>query len=305
MKLLQRKNRIRMNSKGDVVYHVIMYTVFSLICLICFYPFYYLLICTISDNKLAELGKITFYPIGIHFQNYISIFKLDNLVNSTIVTLARTFLSLVLNLLVTSYAAYLFTKRIMWKRKLWYRLVVVTMYFSAGLIPIYLNIRSMGLINKFWVYIIPSLFTVYNMVLVKTYIESIPESLEESAQIDGAGYLTRFFRIILPLSKPILATVGLFTAVSEWNDFFTTKMYVTNPKLYTLQFVLYEYLQRLTAAQDEIGGVVEDIGSIATQANANSIRLTLTAVVTIPIVCVYPFIQKYYVKGIMIGSVKG
>ena len=149
------------------------------------------------------------------------------------------------------------------------------------------------------------MFTVYNMVLVKTYIESIPESLEESAQLDGAGYLTRFFRIILPLSKPILATVGLFTAVAEWNDFFSTKMYITKPKLYTLQFVLYEYMQRLAAAQNEINDTMGDDALLATMANATSIRLTLTAVVTIPIICVYPFIQKYYVKGIMIGSVKG
>lgn len=305
MKNMQQNKRGRKLNKGDIAYNIIMYTLFSLICFICLYPFYYLLICTISDNKLVELGKVIFWPKGIHFQNYVTIFKLDNIFSATAVTLARTFLGVVLNLLVTSYIAYMFTKQIMWHRKFWYRLVVITMYFSAGLIPGYLNIRNLGLINSFWVYIIPSLFTVYNMVLVKTYIESIPESLEESAQLDGAGYLTRFFRIILPLSKPILATVGLFTAVAEWNDFFSTKMYITKPKLYTLQFVLYEYMQRLAAAQNEINDTMGDDALLATMANATSIRLTLTAVVTIPIICVYPFIQKYYVKGIMIGSVKG
>ena len=288
-------------SKSDLIYHVIMYTVFAVIGLICIYPFYYLLICTISNNKLVEVGKITFYPIGIHFQNYVSIFKLDNLLNATVVTLARTILSVIVNLMMTSYVAYLFTKQIMWKRKFWYRFVVITMYFTAGLIPVYLNIRSLGLLNKFWVYIVPGMISVYNMVLVKTYIESIPESLEESAQMDGAGYLTRYFRIILPLSKPILATVALFISVGEWNDFFNTKLYVTNPKLYTLQFLLYEYLQQINAAQDQIDNGMMD----AVQLNATSIRLTLTAVVTIPIICVYPFIQKYYVKGIMLGSVKG
>lgn len=303
MKLLQRKKSGRKMSMGDKVYHAVMYTVFTLVCLICFYPFYYLLICTISDNKLVEIGKVTFYPIGIHFQNYVSIFQVDNLLNATVVTLARTILSVIVNLMVTSYVAYLFSKQIMWKRKFWYRFVVITMYFGAGLIPVYLNIRSLGLLNSFWVYIIPGMVSVYNMVLVKTYIESIPESLEESAQMDGAGYLTRYFRIILPLSKPILATVALFIMVSEWNDFFATKLYVTDPKLYTLQFVLYEYLQRMQAVADEIGGGIIDDSSM--QLNATSIRLTLTAVVTIPIMCVYPFIQKYYVKGIMIGSVKG
>lgn len=290
---------------ADTIFNVVMYTLFTVICILCFYPFYHLMINTISDNKLVELGKVIFYPKGIHFGNYISVFKLDNLLNATMVTLARTALSVVVNVLVTSYAAYVFTKTVMWKRKFWYRLVVTTMYFSAGLIPGYLNIRMLGLLNSFWVYIIPGMVSVYNMVLVKTFIESIPESLEESAQLDGAGYLTRFFRIVLPLTKPILATISLFVMVSEWNDFFTTKLYITKPKLYTLQFLLYEYLQQINAAQSQMDGMVDEAVSLATQANATTVRLTLTAVVTIPIMCVYPFIQKYYVKGIMVGSVKG
>ncbi len=290
---------------SDSIFNVVMYILFTLVCILCFYPFYHLMINTISDNKLVELGKVIFYPKGIHFGNYISVFKLDNLFNATTVTLARTGLSVVVNVLVTSYAAYVFTKTVMWKRKFWYRLVVTTMYFSAGLIPGYLNIRMLGLLNSFWVYIIPGMVSVYNMVLVKTFIESIPESLEESAQLDGAGYLTRFFRIILPLTKPILATISLFVMVSEWNDFFTTKLYITKPKLYTLQFLLYEYLQQINAAQSQMDGATDEAISLATQANATTVRLTLTAVVTIPIMCVYPFIQKYYVKGIMVGSVKG
>lgn len=302
----ESKKSKRKKSFGDVVFDVTMYTLFTLVCLVCIYPFYHLLINTISDNKLVELGKIIVYPKGIHFNNYISVFKINNLLNATIVTLARTGLSVIVNVLVTAYTAYLFTKTIMWKRKLWYRLIVTTMYFSAGLIPGYLNIRMLGLLNSFWVYIIPGMVSVYNMVLVKTFIESIPESLEESAQLDGAGYLTRFFRIVLPLSKPILATIALFVMVSEWNDFFTTKLYVTKPKLYTLQFLLYEYLQQINAAQNQVdSGMAEEVLSLATQANATTVRLTLTAVVTIPIMCVYPFIQKYYVKGIMVGSVKG
>jgi len=301
-KLAKSRNK---RDYSDIIFNVGMYILFTFICILCFYPFYHLMINTISDNKLVELGKVIFYPKGIHFANYISVFKLENLLNATMVTLARTGLSVVVNVLVTSYAAYVFTKTIMWKRKFWYRLVVTTMYFSAGLIPGYLNIRMLGLINTFWVYIIPGMVSVYNMVLVKTFIESIPESLEESAQLDGAGYLTRFFRIILPLTKPILATISLFVMVSEWNDFFTTKLYITKPKLNTLQFMLYEYLQQINAAQTQLDGVVDDAVSLATQANATTVRLTLTAVVTIPIMCVYPFIQKYYVKGIMVGSVKG
>ena len=183
---------------------------------------------------------------------------------------------------------------------MWYRFVVVTMYFSAGMIPIYMNNRLLGLTNTFWIYVIPLCVSVYNMVLVKTSIESMSPELEESAYLDGAGYLTRFFRIVLPLQGPILATVSLFTAVNQWNDFFTTQMYVTNTKLYTLQFLLYELLNQVTAAADQIAN--ENPYATITPVG---IRLTLTAIVTIPIICVYPFVQKFYVKGIMVGAVKG
>ena len=200
----------------------------------------------------------------------------------------------------TSYAAYIFTKQNMWGHKVWYRFVVVTMYFSAGMIPIYMNNRLLGLTNTFWIYVIPLCVSVYNMVLVKTSIEAMSPELEESAYLDGAGYLTRFFRIVLPLQGPILATVSLFTAVNQWNDFFTTQMYVTNTKLYTLQFLLYELLNQVTAAADQIAN--ENPYATITPVG---IRLTLTAIVTIPIICVYPFVQKFYVKGIMVGAVKG
>lgn len=205
-----------------------------------------------------------------------------------------------LSLVLTSYMAYFFTKQNMWKRKFWYRFTVITMYFSAGMIPIYLNNRMLGLVNSFWVYVIPSCLSVYNMVLVKTNIEAMSPELEESAYLDGAGYLTRFFKIVMPLQTPILATISLFTAVNQWNDFFTTKLYITNTKLYTLQYLLYELLQQVTAAAEQIAG--ENPYATITP---TGIRLTLTAVVVIPIICVYPFVQKFYVKGLMVGAVKG
>ena len=157
--------------------------------------------------------------------------------------------------------------------------------------------------NSFLVYIIPGLLSVYNMILVKTSIEGMPPDLEESAYLDGAGYMTRFFRIVLPLQKPTLATIGLFSAVGHWNDFFTTKMYITNPELYTIQFQLYELLNQIQALSEQVG---PEMGRDAMDAvTPIGIRMTLTAVVVIPIMCVYPFIQKFYVKGIMIGAVKG
>lgn len=190
----------------------------------------------------------------------------------------------------------------MWGRKFWYRMCVATMYFSAGMIPIYLNNKMLNLTNTFWIYIIPGLISIYNLVLVKTSIEAMPAELEESSYLDGAGYLTRFFRIVLPLQKPILATIALFTAVAHWNDFFTTKLYITNPKLNTMQFLLYELINQIQAQAAQI---TNDTQLSANAVTPTSIRLTLTAFVIIPIMLVYPFVQKYFTKGIMMGAVKG
>lgn len=296
-KSLSQKKRAM--GRADVTYHIVAVACFVLIGLLCAYPFYYLMICTVSDSQAIALGQITFLPKGLNLDNYLQVMKIQNLGNALKNSILRTGLGTALSLLVTAYMAYFFTKTEMWGRKFWYRMVVATMYFSAGMIPAYLNNKMLGLVNTFWIYIIPGMLSVYNMILVKTSIEGLPPDLEESAYLDGAGYFTRFIRIVLPLQKPILATVGLFSAVHHWNDFFTTKLYVTKPALYTLQFQLYELLNQITAAAEQMA---DEKDIIVTPAG---IRLTLTAVVTIPIMLVYPFIQKYYVKGIMVGAVKG
>ena len=292
-------------SKEDMIYNIICGIVFVLFSIICIFPFYYLFICTISDPNLVEVGKIVLVPKGLTLKNYIEVLRLPGLGTATMVTLGRTFLGTALSLAVTSYLAYFFTKTEMWGRKFWYRMVVATMYFSAGMIPIYLNNKMLGLLNTFWIYIIPGLVGVYNMILIKTSMESIPAELEESALLDGAGYLTRFAKIVLPLQKPILATVGLFSAVGHWNDFFTTQLYITKPKLYTLQFLLYEFQNQVKNAASQINSASEAMGAGSSSIQPTGIRLTLTAIVIIPIMLVYPFIQKYYVKGVMIGAVKG
>lgn len=294
-KVLRRKA-----STSDTVFQITAVILFSVIALICAYPFYYLLIGTVSDNLAVEMGRVVFLPVGFNLKNYIEILSIQNLGNSAFISVFRTLLGTALNMLTGAYVAYFFTKQEMWGRKFWYRMVVVTMYFSAGLIPSYLNIRMMGMLNTFWVYIIPGMLSVYNMILIKTSIEAMPADLEESAYLDGAGYFTRFIRLVLPLQKPILATVGLFAAVGHWNDFFTTQLYITKPRLYTLQFLLYELLNQVTTVADQVNDNNPFAGITPT-----GIRMTLTAIVVIPIMCVYPLIQKYYVKGIMIGAVKG
>lgn len=288
-------------SKEDKIYNIVGTIIFLLITFICVYPFWYLLICTISNQKMVELNQVVLLPKEINFRNYVEIFGVQNLYNSFLISVGRTVMTTAVSLVCTSYMAYFFTKRDMWGHTFWYRFTVITMYFSAGMIPEYLNNKMLGLNNSFWIYVIPAAISVYNMVLIKTNIEAMGPELEESAYLDGAGYLKRFFRIVLPLQTPILATVSLFTAVNQWNDFFTTKLYITNTKLYTLQFLLYELLNQVAAAAEQI----DHVAGAAATITPTGIRMTLTAIVIIPIICVYPFVQRFYVKGLMVGAVKG
>lgn len=300
----RNKNAIRV-SAGDKVFQTVNYTVFILFTLICFYPFYFLLINSVSDGNMVDLGRVLFYPVGFSMENYRNILSLPNFGRSAVISVLRTVLGTAGTVLFSSYMAFFFTKRDMWHYKLWYRIVIATMYFSAGMIPGYLNIKSLHLLNTFWVYIVPGLLSVYNMVLIKTYIESIPASMEESAEIDGAGVLRRFVSIILPLSVPILATVTLFVAVGQWNSFMDTLLYITKDELYTLQYTLQMYFRQADVISKQIASGISSADSIAQALSPTTIRLTITVIVTVPILCVYPFVQRYFVKGIMIGAVKG
>ena len=293
-------------SREDRIFHSINYTVFFLLALICIYPFYYLVINTISRNDYVDLGLVMYAPVGIHIQNYINIFKLSNVANSIFISVARTVLGTFIPLIFTTILGYLFTKEHMRHRKFLYRFTIITMYFSAGMIPVYMNIRMLGLLNNFWVYIIPGLIKVYNVVLVKTFIESLPAALEESAQIDGAGYFRRFVHIVFPLSTPILATIALFNAVGAWNSYMDTLLYITDSRLYTMQFQLYEYLNQAAALAKSLNNL-SDLSMLdaATKISTTAVRNTMTVITIIPIICVYPFIQRYYVQGVMIGAVKG
>ena len=286
-------------SLEDKVYHGIAVPIFLAFVLLCAYPFYYLLICSISDGKMVDLGKVIYMPRGFTMDNYLRVLRYKNIFRAFSVSIARVLIGTGMSLIISAYAGYFFTKQNMWGRKVWYRLTVATMYFSAGMIPIYLNYMNLGLLDNFWVYIIPGALNIYNMVLIKTNIEAVPAELEESAMLDGAGYFTRFVRIILPLTKPILATTGLFAAVAHWNDYFCSLMYMTNDKLFTMQYLLYELLNQIKAILDQ-----PDMAG-QSSLSMTGIKMTLTVVTVIPVMCIYPFIQKYYVKGVMIGAVKG
>ena len=292
---------------GDVVFNILNFTFFILFALICAFPFYYLFINTISNNELVSSGQVTLFPKEVHFQNYINLTKIDALGKSFIVSVARTVIGTVLMVFASAMVGYLVTKQEMWGRKFWYRFLVITMYFNSGLIPWYLNMSMLGLTNNVLAYIIPSIMSPYNVILVKTYIESIPAELEESASIDGAGYFTIFRKIIFPLCKPILATIAIFGAVGHWNSFTDSIILMSgNPDLHTLQHRLYTYLNQSTNLAQVVQGsssIGDSVGQAAV--NLRPIKFTVAMATVIPILIVYPFMSKYFEKGIMLGAVKG
>ena len=297
----------RRHTVGDVVFNIINYTVFGLFTLICLFPFYYLFINTISDNHLVSLGQITLYPKGIHLENYLQVLKIESLSQAAITSIARTVLGTVWTVGGSAFLGYLVTKNELWHRKLFYRLIIITMYFNAGLIPWYMNMRALGFLDNFWAYVIPGLVSPYNVILVKTFIESVPSSLEESASLDGAGYIVSFTRVILPLITPIMATLAIFSAVDQWNRFVDTMVLMPSGNYYTLQYVLYKYQNEANAmaALMRTTQNATAMASLATKQTALSVRMTVSMVVVAPILLVYPYFQKFFVKGIMIGAVKG
>ena len=293
---------------GDILFNIINYTVIILFTLICAFPFYYLLINTISDNKLVSSGQITLYPQGFNLDNYINLTKIQGLGTSFIVSVARTVIGTALMVISSALVGYLVTKNEMWGRKFWYRFLIITMYFNVGIIPWYMNMSMLGLTNNFLAYIIPGIISPYNIILVKTYIESIPAELEESAAMDGAGYFTIFRRIIFPLCKPILATIAIFGAVGHWNSFTDSLILMSGkPELQTLQHKLYTYLNESTNLAAMIGQGSSDIGDLmgSSSMNMRAIKFTVAMATVIPILIVYPFMSKYFEKGIMLGAVKG
>lgn len=295
-------------SASDVVFNICNYVVFGLLTLICLYPFYYLIINTISANDLSANGEIILLPKQIHFENYIQVLQLSGLGKAALISVARTVLGTVCTVLASAFLGFMFTQEKMWGRKFWYRFMVITMYFNAGLIPMFITMKTLHLTNTFWVYVIPAIVQPFNIILVKTYVESIPKALQEAAEIDGAGIFKIFVKIILPACTPILATVAIFAAVAQWNSFQDTLIYITDQSLYSLQYLLYTYINQassLAAMVKNSGATGLNMAALATQQTPTSIRMTVSVIVVLPILFIYPMFQRFFVKGIMIGSVKG
>lgn len=296
-------------SAGDLMVSAVTCIIYGLFALICIYPFYYIFINTISSNVLSAKGQILFYPKEVHLKNYIDAIRIPGLINSAFISLARTVIGTLLTVFASGFVGYLFTVDNMWHKKIWYRFIIITMYFNAGIIPWFITMRNLHLTNNFLAYVLPGIVAPFNIILAKTYIESIPKELSESAMIDGAETVSIFVKIILPVSKPILATIAIFTAVGQWNSFQDTLLLMTEEKYYTMQYILYQYINQASSLKNILSAMNNNSSNItqilATAQTTTSIRMTVTIIVVAPILFVYPIFQKHFVKGIMIGAVKG
>lgn len=282
---------------------ILIVLVCVILMIMCIYPFYYVFIYSISNPKQAQAG-IFLWPAGFNLDTYRGIFRLNDIPNAFLISLARTLLGTAITIACSSFFAYLVTNQNMYFRKFVYRFVIVTMYLNAGLIPWYMTMKAYGLQNNFLLYIIPGAVTAYYVILLKTYMEQLPRELEESAKMDGAGIFTVFVRIIFPLSKPIIATVGVYSLVGQWNQWTDNYFLVTSNKLQTLQMVLYNYLSQANRFQNMTSSAI-DSSSAMSAITPTSVKMCITMIVVVPILFVYPFLQRYFVKGIMMGAVKG
>lgn len=290
-------------SKSERVGDFFIYLICILFMIVCMYPFYYVIIYSIS-NPAEALKGIFLLPRGFSLETYRQLLQANDIGNAYLVSIARTLSGTALTIACCSFFAYLVTNQKMYYRRIVYRFVIITMYINAGLIPWYMVMKAYHLQNNFLLYVIPGAVNAYYIVLIKTYMESLPKELEESAKIDGAGMFRIFGQIIFPLCKPIIATIGVFSVVGQWNQWTDNYFLVTDAKLQTLQMVLYNYLNQANRFTN-MSGSSADASAMAAAITPTSIKMCITVLVVLPIMCVYPFLQRYFVKGIMMGAVKG
>ena len=294
--------------KGYKIF-TIFNTLFMLfIAVVMLFPYLNILATAFNEGADAARGGITIFPRVFTLENFKVILSGDAFKKALGISVLRVVVGVILGLMVQFSCAYALTRQTFWGKGFITKLFAVVMFFHAGMIPTYVLYSEINLLNSFWVYILPTLFSFYNIVIIRTFMQStIPISLEESALIDGGKEIIIFFRIILPLSKPILATMALWIMVTHWNDWTTTLYYIRKSDLFTLQYIMMQVVkesertQKMMAAALENGLQVENVQQTTTEV----ITAAQVVVTTIPIICVYPFLQKYFVKGIMLGSVKG
>ncbi len=287
--------------RSEVAFSVFNYIFFVILCIIMVYPFWHVVMMSLSSVEATAKGGVFLWPKGFNLDTYIKVFKDPSIWSGYFTTIIVTLAGTCLGTLFTATTAYPLSKKDLPFGKIMLFLVLFTMLFSGGMIPGYLLMKNLNLIDNRLSLVLPGLISAYNVIIMKSFFQSIPESLEESAKIDGATEVTIFWKIVLPLSKATVATIALFTAVGYWNDYFSTVLYINTKERWALQAVLRYMLTNTNQAMQSAGVTV----AAATNVTAATIKAASVVVATVPILCVYPFVQKYFVKGVMIGGVKG
>lgn len=287
--------------KKDVdsrLFDIINVVVLSIFTLIIVVPLWNIVISSFASGQALAKGDFVFWPKELSLENYKAVFRDDSMLQAFIISVLKTVIGVITHVFFCSMMAFGLSKRYLKGRKLYSALGIITMFFSGGMIPTYLLMKSLGLLDSFLVYIIPAMLSYYDVIILMNFFRNVPDSLEESAMIDGAGYWRVFLQIILPLSKPALATIALFNGVNQWNDFMTAKIYITDKALYPLQMKLYEII-----VQSQTQGM-ENIGTAVAQSTTKGIQLATIVVTTVPILVIYPLLQKHFIAGMMVGAVK-
>ena len=292
-------NNIRVSKKKAIKWGtVINYLLLTILVVICFYPFLNVVAYSFSSNRAVLSGTVTFFPIEMQLDAYKEIVHRGQIWTAMRVTMLVTLLGTAIGLILTVFAAYALSKDKLKGRRWISGMILFTMYFNGGIIPTFLVIKNLGMYDQLTSLYIPSAVNVFNFIVMRTFFREIPKSLEEAAYLDGATDVQILFKIVLPLSMPIIATIGLFYAVYYWNDYFNALIYIQSPEKYTLQLRLRSLL-----FAGELGAAGNE--GLAQQVMAESLKMACIVVGTVPILAVYPWLQKYFVKGVMLGSVKG
>ena len=288
-----------MKKKKLSVGQVVNYILLLVLAFVCLYPFLNVIAYSLSGYNAVLSGKVTFYPIDFTLSAYQQILGKTQIWNSMRTTVLVTLMGTGLSLILTVFASYALSRNDLPGRKFLTGMILFTMYFGGGMIPTFLVVKGVGLYDTLGALFIPQAVNVFNFIVMRTFFRNLPESLEEAARIDGASYMQVLVKIVLPLSLPIIATIGLFYAVGYWNTYFDALLYIQDPNKYTLQLRLRSLL-----FGEELNNSGVNLEGLGTQVMTQSLKMATVAVSTIPILIVYPWLQKYFVKGVMIGSVK-
>lgn len=295
-------------SPSERAAQAVIYALLTLLAFLTLYPFWNSLVISFNLGSDTALGGITFWPRVFTLENYEVVLRDRRIVQAFLVSISRTVAGTALSIMATAIFSYGMSKTELIGRKYYMIFCIATLYFNGGLIPYFLLIHGLGMMNTFWVLIIPGAINIWNMIIFRTFFKEMPAGLEEAAKIDGCGHFGTFFRVVLPLSGPVVASLSLFVAVNLWNDWFTATLFINDPKLMPIQSLLQEIMNANTVTEQlraQGGSNFLDKIYQARTVTTKSLTMATLMVTTIPIIAVYPFVQRHFVKGVLVGSLKG